>query len=413
MMPDNLLASASRQDFADLIAYLETMHAQTGSGLTSADGDVEIPRLAVPINFRAVNKLKFDNPVWCGAVPGLPGRLAVVEHQEARIWLISCEDGGSRQLFLELSDQVKYGNNWGLMCLAFHPQFATNHRYFLEHEVEDGGRVDTIVVERTAQADLQADSGQPSKKLIGVEQPAFNHNGGCIAFGTDGMLYVAFGDGGPQRDPNGYCQDRSILHGSLLRLDVDRAGEDGAAYAIPADNPFLDAAARDAGVRPETWAYGFREPWRFSFDAQTGDLWLGDVGQDKFEEVCLVRRGENHGWNVFEAFDLFSDEYKRADEQYTPPVFAYHHRIGVSVTGGHVYRGKRSPSFDGVYVFGDYETRRIWGLRLEDGQVSAIRELGESPEHVASFGVGPQGEIYLVGYEGTVFQLDLSGTRFE
>jgi glucose/arabinose dehydrogenase len=197
----------------------------------------------------------------------------------------------------------------------------------------------------------------------------------------------------------------------MLRIDVDHADEDRA-YSIPSDNPFVDAHRDDASIRPETWAIGFREPWRFSFDAQTGALYVGDVGQNKFEEICIVRRGENHGWNVREGFAPFSDQYRRNDERYIEPIFAYQHGLGFSVTGGFVYRGTRNRSFDGVYIFGDYNTRRVWGLRQKHGIVETVAEIGTAPSGIASFGVDQQGEIYLVTYMGTVFHVDLTGVTF-
>lgn len=413
MMPDNVASTLSRDEFADLIAYLETLHHAGITGLRGPDDPVRVSRLAEPARLVAIHppELDFANPVWCGAIPGLAGQLAVVEHQEAKIWRLQPTSGGwQKQLFLDLSGQVKYGQNWGLMCLAFHPRFPENRRYFLKHEVEEQGGVKTTVVERRAAVDLARDAGTPSRRLLEVEQPAFNHNGGCIAFGPDRMLYAAFGDGGPQRDPEGLSQNPCVFHGSMLRIDVDQQ-PDARPYAIPSDNPRFDGHHRCA--QPETWAIGFREPWRFSFDRLTGELWLGDVGQDSFEEICLVRRGQNHGWNVFEAYEPFSAEYRRAGQAYTPPLFAYPHSFGVSVTGGYVYRGCKAESFQGVYIFGDYDTRRIWGIKQQTGRVVAVRELGESPQHITSFGLDDQGEIYVVGYEGTIFHLDLSATRFE
>jgi hypothetical protein len=225
------------------------------------------------------------------------------------------------------------------------------------------------------------------------------------------MLYAAFGDGGPQKDPPGYSQNPRVLLGSMVRIDVDHAsGEES--YAIPADNPFVAAHARDSSIRPETWATGFREPWRFSFDIATGDLWLGDVGQNKFEEVCLVRPGENHGWNVREAYVPFSDEYRRDGETYTEPLFAYEHGLGFSITGGYVYRADPESSFDGVYIFGDYNTRRVWGLRQRNGKLLDVRELGTAPGGIASFGVDDQGEMLLVTYGGVIYQLELSETEY-
>ena len=300
----------------------------------------------------------------------------------------------------------------GLLCIAFHPEFKTNRRYFLKHQVAEESVVKTLVVERLASEDLLHDSGAPSRRLFEVEQPAYNHNGGCLAFGPDGMLYIGYGDGGFQRDPNGNGQNPHTAHSKMLRIDVDRQ-EDGRPYAIPADNPYLKAHERDPAVLPETWATGFREPWRFSFDPKTGKLWVGDVGQDRWESVCLVRAGENHGWNVYEAYEPFSNEYRREGEKFTFPLYAYPHSFGVCVTGGYVYRGGKAPSFDGVYIFGDYETRRIWGLKEEAGKLIAVREIGEAPQHIASFGVDENGDIYVVGYEGMIYRMDLSGSKFE
>jgi putative heme-binding domain-containing protein len=415
MMPDNLAFSISPQQFADLVAYLVTLHHAVITGFRGPGQPIEVARIARPVRFRAIHpaEMKFANPVWCGALPGVSGQLIVVEQQEAKVWRLERTAGGVRRhLFLDLGGQVKIGVNWGLLCLAFHPQFASNRRYFLKYQVDEQPTVKTTVVERRASEDLLRDSGAAPRRLYEVEQPAFNHIGGGMTFGPDGMLYIGFGDGGSQRDPDGHGQNPRTAHGSMLRIDVDRR-VDGRPYAIPADNPFVAAHQRDAAILPETWAIGLREPWRFSFDAKTGDLWVGDVGQDKFEEVCRVRAGENHGWNVYEGYERFSDEYRREGERFSFPVFAYPHSFGVSVTGGYVYRGKLAPSFEGVYIFGDYETRRVWGLKEENGRLATVRELGESPEHLASFGVDENGEIYVVGYEGTIFRLDFSESTFE
>jgi putative heme-binding domain-containing protein len=414
MMPDSLAFSASPAQFADLIAYLETLRFAVASGFQGPQQPIEITRLERPVELRPIHStdIQFANPVWCGALPGVPGQMLVLEQQEAKIWRLEQTGGITRRhLFLDLTGQVKYGQNWGLVCLAFHPQFKTNRRYFLKYEVEERPAVKTTVVERRASDDLLSDAGVPSRRLFAVEQPAFNHNGGCIAFGPDSFLYIGFGDGGFQRDPNGNGQNLHIAHGSMLRIDVDHRDQ-GKPYAIPADNPFLEAHRRDPAILPEIWAIGFREPWRFSFDPKNGDLWVGDVGQDTFEEICRVKAGENHGWNVYEGFEPFSEEYRRADAKFTFPLFAYPHRFGVSVTGGHVYRGSRSRSFAGVYIFGDYDTRRIWALKEKDGRLMAVRELGESPQHIASFGLDENGEIIVVGYEGKIFHLDLSRSTF-
>jgi glucose/arabinose dehydrogenase len=166
-------------------------------------------------------------------------------------------------------------------------------------------------------------------------------------------------------------------------------------------------------VRPEIWALGFREPWRFSFDSLTGDLWVGDVGQDRIEEVSIVRRGENLGWNVYEGFDLFSTRYRRDGEAFVPPVFAYNRRLGNSITGGYVYRADASSPFYGVYVCGDYNSKRVWGLRQSGRRLTGAWQLCASPQSVASFARDEAGALYLVGYEGTVYRLDFGAASAE
>jgi glucose/arabinose dehydrogenase len=194
----------------------------------------------------------------------------------------------------------------------------------------------------------------------------------------------------------------------MLRIDIDHPDGDRP-YAIPGDNPFR---SRD-GAGPEIWAYGFREPWRFSFDSATGDLWVGDVGQDRIEEVDVVRRGENLGWNVYEGFDLFSGRYRKEGASFVPPVFAYTRRLGNSITGGYVYRGAADSPFNGVYVCGDYNSKRVWGLRQSDRKLTGIWQLCTSPQSIASFGRDETGAIYVVGYEGTIFKLDFSAASTE
>ena len=206
----------------------------------------------------------------------------------------------------------------------------------------------------------------------------------------------------------GNAQNRLLLRGKIMRIDVDGVEEDRA-FRIPSDNPFVGVP----GMRPEIWAMGFREPWRFSFDAVTGDLWVGDVGQDLFEEVGIVRRGENHGWNVYEGFAAFSNRRRSPETEYVFPVFAYSRKYGPSVTGGFVYRAEPQSSFNGVYIFGDYEKRYIWGLTQENRTLKKIRQIGMAPQRIVSFGMDARGELYVVGYEGTIYRIDLSDSVFE
>lgn len=413
-MPADLHNTLTQAEFADLMSYLETLKFALHEGYADGGRKVSIPSLSPPVGIQPIHspEMNFENPVWCGALPGTASDLLVVEHMTRRIWRLIRDAGPMRkELFLELGDDVHTGANQGLMCIAFHPQFVKNRRYFLEYEVEEDGQVKTTVAERLAAPNGLTDSGQPSRRLLETFQPAFNHNGGCIDFGPDGMLYAAFGDGGPQKDPHGYSQNPRVLLGSMLRIDVDHQDE-GLPYSIPKDNPFWEAHSADPEVRAETWAIGFREPWRFSFDAQTGELYVGDVGQDKFEEVAIVHRGDNHGWNVREAYAPFSSEYARNNETYQDPVFAYPHGLGFSITGGYVYRGSRSPSYAGVYIFGDYNTRLLWGLRQQNGKLQSVVRIGAAPNGIASFGIDQRGEIYLVTYKGTIYHVDLAGSVF-
>ncbi|MEW6156805.1 MAG: PQQ-dependent sugar dehydrogenase [Verrucomicrobiota bacterium] len=415
IMPEGLAAGLSQQEFADLISYLETLKIAPLTGFAGRNQPVEIPRLDPPVAFRRFHSedIRFAGPVWFGQLPGFTNQFLVLEHQEGKIWRLEKTSGGDRKhLFLDLSDTVSVGPVEGLMCLAFHPRFTLNRKFYLKHESRSSGALKTLVVERVATPDGLHDSGKVSRPLFVVDQPAYNHNGGCLVFGPDDFLYIGFGDGGPQRDPMGYCQNPRDPLGSILRIDVDQSAA-GKPFGIPTDNPFLKAHQRDPTIMPETWAIGFREPWRFSFDPVTHDLWVGDVGQEKYEEVGIVRAGENHGWNVQEGFEDFSDEYRRPQEKYVPPIFAYPHSFGVSVTGGYVYRAKAHSSFYGVYIFGDYESRRLWGLKQRGRRLEAIREMGRAPSRIASFGIDADGELYVVGYEGAIYRLDLTGTRFQ
>jgi glucose/arabinose dehydrogenase len=216
------------------------------------------------------------------------------------------------------------------------------------------------------------------------------------------------GDSGPQQDPQGNSQNLSVPLGKMLRIDVDRK-EDGKEYAVPPDNPFVGRP----GVMPEIWALGLREPWRFSFDEASGDLWVGDVGQDLYEEVDVVRRGENYGWNVYEGFEPFSNRYRREGESFVAPVFAYSRKYGASVTGGYIYRAEPKGSFYGVYVFGDYQTKRLFALTQEGRSLKKIRQIAAPPQMPVSFGRDEGGAIYMVGYEGTIYSIDLAHATFK
>ncbi len=423
LMPEGWQAGMSREEFTDLIEYLVTLR-QPESALTSHRGlPANIPELAKLITLRPFfsEEMRFPHAfvqkpgdvrfglVWFEPLPGASNAFVAV-HQTGKIWLIEKQGTNDvKTLFADVAKDIfnERGPN-GLLGMAFHPKFRENRRYFLKHQVFEEGKIATTVVERRAAADLRSDSGQPSRRLWKAVSATQDHSGGCIGFGPDGFLYIAMGDTGPQQDPQGHGQDLTTHLGKILRIDVEHT-DAGLAYAIPADNPFRDRA----DARPEIWAYGFREPWRFSFDPVTRDLWVGDVGQDRVEEVAIVRRGENHGWNVYEGFEPFSNRYRKDGVNYVPPVFAYRRKFGNSITGGYVYRGDKRSSFYGVYICGDYTSRRIFGLKQQDRALQVVRQIGTAPQGIASFAIDERGEIYLVGYEGMVYQLDLAGAVFE
>ncbi|HUF89958.1 MAG TPA: PQQ-dependent sugar dehydrogenase [Gemmatimonadota bacterium] len=339
-----------------------------------------------------------DFPVWLVSPPGDP-RLFVVE-KGGRVVIV--EDGMARpQPFLDLRGQVSTGNEQGLLSLAFHPDYATNGRFFVDFTDPAG---DTRIVEYRVSTDdpERADPGS-ARLVLTIEQPFGNHNGGLILFGPDGMLWIGTGDGGSGGDPQGNGQNRGVLLGKLLRIDVDA----GLPYGIPSDNPFVDTA----GARPEVWAYGLRNPWRFSFDRETGDLYIGDVGQNRFEEIHAVRgagRGLNYGWNVMEGEHCFEPADGCDRSGLTLPVTEYGHGEGCSVTGGFVYRGAAIPDLRGIYLYSDYCRGFVRSLRFASGVATDERrwtELEPADNSVTSFGEDASGEIYLLTAGGTVHRI--------
>ena len=417
LMPESLQAGLSLQEFTDLTEYLATLK-QPESTLASNHGmPGVIPQLAKPVIARPFFSQEFKLPgekaqtglTSFHQVPGFSNVFLVV-HQKGIIWRMEkTATGEEKTVFADLIGEVFYerGPN-GLLDVAFHPKFRENRKYYLKYQVFEEGTVATIIVEKTFAGDFKSDSGQPPRRLMKIVSVAEDHSGGCLQFGPDGYLYIVMGDTGPHHDPNGHAQNLQLLLGKLLRIDVDRT-EGELAYAIPADNPFRDRP----DARPEIWAYGFRNPWRFSFDPVTGELWLADVGQDRVEEVDIVHRGENYGWNVYEGFEPFSNQYRKEGRNFTPPVFAYKRKYGVSITGGYVYRGDKRSSFYGVYVCGDYVSKRIFGVTQENGTLKAVRQIGSISQGLVSFGTDEAGHIYAVGYEGMIYQLDFTEARFD
>ncbi|MGA1517376.1 MAG: PQQ-dependent sugar dehydrogenase [Phycisphaerales bacterium] len=336
-------------------------------------------------------------PTQILARPDREGSFVVLE-QSGRIVSLdaSNESGADATVFMDLTDRVNFGSNEeGMLSLAFHPKFAENGRLFAYYTAKSPRRV--VISE--FKLDESGTKGVPGseKTILEIPQPFWNHNGGTLAFGPDGMLYAAIGDGGAAADPQGHGQNLGTLLASVVRIDVDDVPE-GRAYGIPADNPFVDRA----GARPEIWAYGLRNVWRMSFDRKTGDLWAGDVGQNKYEEIDLVVKGGNYGWNRREGFHPFgrADGPEPADP-FLDPVVEYPRNEGVSVTGGHVYRGP-AKALDGVYLYADYAMGTIWGLRrAADGSLVGPEVLVRRPGSlISSFGEANDGTLYITTFEG-------------
>ena len=325
------------------------------------------------------------------------GRLLVTE-QDGRVWAFdpSVSEVPAATEFLNITDRVSSRRSEeGLLGLALDP--ADEQFLYVYYSAADPRR--SVVSRFTLAADQSRVDPDSELVILEVGQPYANHNGGQIAFGPDGHLYIGLGDGGSAGDPLGSGQDTSTLLGSILRIDVSQATPERP-YAIPSDNPFASG-----GGRGEIWAYGLRNPWRFSFDRATGELWTGDVGQNRWEEIDLIERGGNYGWNRLEGNHCFSA--RDCDRTGTvPPVWEYSlDGQPCSVIGGYVYRGAAIPWLRGVYVYGDFCTGEVFGLRYADGQVIEHQRLADTRRRIMSFAEDYEGELYLLSQKSGIYRL--------
>jgi len=325
------------------------------------------------------------------------GRLYITE-QPGRVRVL--QDGQLLATpFLDLTDRVgSRANERGLLSIAFSPDFPQSRRFFVNYTAHNGH---TVVSGFIADADgLTADAAS-EWEVLRIEQPYANHNGGQITFGPDGMLYVGMGDGGSAGDPQNFAQNMRSLLGKMLRIDVSASSADQP-YRVPADNPSLGAEAR-----PEIWASGLRNPWRFSFDRLTGDLFIADVGQNKVEEVNFQparRGGQNYGWKFREGFEPFAGDPGQI--ALTDPIHQYTHREGgCSVTGGYVYRGAALPALVGAYIYGDYCSGLIWALRRNGAGEWQNETLFSTAANISSFGEDEAGELYVLDHGGAIYKL--------
>lgn len=335
-----------------------------------------------------------------------------VASQRGRIWTFENRaDVAGSHLFLDLRDRVydwqnMGANEQGLLGLAMHPDYQQTGFFYVYYSLADAKK---SILSRFSRSSDDPNRADPDSELVlmEIEQPYQNHNGGSIEFGPDGYLYIGLGDGGLRNDPLAAGQDRSQLLGSILRIDVN-GGSNGTPYGIPSDNPFVGVA----GAREEIYAYGLRNPWRIAFDKATGRLWAGDVGQELWEEVIVINKGDNHGWSRREGTHPFGGlDSPDQSVALVEPVWEYDHQIGKSITGGRVYRSNRLPVLSGKYLYADYVTGTIWALTYDAEQNKAIRNeqvISESVP-VLAFGEDADGEIYYLTSSGKgqcIYQFD-------
>lgn len=412
---------ASRRVGLGLAAVL--LAPSLGSAVALADEPGLLPKLATEVAFPNV---KFDRPVELTEPRDGRGLLFVVEQHKATIQSFPNErDTTDKQLFLQLPDPINRGNEEGLLGLAFHPNYKENGQFFVYYSANDakqGHRRRSVVSRFLVSKDdpRKADPSSEQRIWVSADDPFENHNGGCIMFGPDGYLYITLGDSGAADDPLLSGQNPSDWFGSILRIDVDHPAK-GKAYGIPKDNPRLHDPRKFRDWAPEVYAIGLRNVWKFSFDRQNGTLWAGDVGQNLWEEVDIIVNGGNYGWSVREGTHPFPKRQKRPVRKadLIEPIVDYPHAPnkdrkddGKSVTGGFVYRGKALPELLGVYVYADYDTGRIWGLRVnEKGELLANAELidlkakGQPKLNIATFGEDVAGELYIGAFDGRIHRL--------
>jgi glucose/arabinose dehydrogenase len=344
--------------------------------------------------------------------------LFIVEQHTATIWSFPRDrNTNAKRPFLKLPDKINKGNEEGLLGMAFHPRYKENKYFFVYYSADDRGKRRSVVSRFKATSARVADPRSEMRIWVSAEDPFENHNGGTIAFGPDGYLYITLGDGGAADDPMSSGQNPTDWFASILRIDVDHPSGTKR-YGIPADNPALRSQAF-AHWAPEVYCIGLRNVWKFSFDRATGDLWAGDVGQNLWEMVHKIENGGNYGWSIKESFHPFQPQRRQRPDpasKIAPPIVEYPHAptrtradTGLSITGGYVYRGKKIPSLVGVYVYGDFDSGRIWGLRYEDGNVitsGELIDLRRNPKlNIASFGEDAQGDLYILAFDGRIHEL--------
>ena len=345
----------------------------------------------------AFPKLVFNQPVAIVTPSDGTNRLFVIEQAGVVRVFENSQTVGASTIFLNISTQVLFGGEQGLLGLAFHPKYAINGYFYVDYVANNPLRT---VIARYSVAPNNPNQALENSELVLLEvnQPFSNHKGGQLAFGADGYLYIGLGDGGSGGDPFGNAQNRSILLGKILRINVDLPSK-GRNYSIPADNPYSGNAL---GYKEEIYAYGFRNPWRFSFDSPTGRLWVADVGQDQREEIDFVEKGKNYGWNIMEGTLTYSSGSQIGLEL---PVWEYNHSEGIAVIGGYVYHGSSLTGLNSKYLYGDYGSGKIWALQYDGVAVPVNTLLADTGLNISSFGVDEKNELYFCSLSGEIYLL--------
>ena len=386
--------------------HLKICFAIAASLLGAANALADVDESALPLQVqRAFPNLRLRRPVVIANAGDGSNRVFFVT-QQGVIHVVPDDPSVKKTAtFLDIESRVVYKdkeNEEGMLGLAFHPHYKRNGLFFVYYTTSDAPHTSVVSRFRVSDDDPNQADPESEEEILRVAQPYWNHNGGGLAFGPDGYLYIALGDGGSGNDPHGNGQNLETLLGSILRINIDRK-DDGKNYAIPKDNPFV----RHERARSEIWAYGLRNVWGMAFDRKTGQLWAADVGQNIWEEINLIHRGGNYGWNLREATHKFGEHGSEARPDLIDPIWEYHHDVGKSITGGSVYRGKKLPRLAGAYVYADYVSGRVWALRYDANkkQVVANHSISAKSMPIVAFGEDEQGEIYFTDSFGFVYQL--------
>ena len=353
----------------------------------------------------AFPNLSFDRLVGLTSSYDKTNRIFAVS-QKGKLYVFENRtDVDSYTVFLDITEKVRSkGNEEGLLSLVFDPDYSTNGRFYVYYSASNPTR---SIVSMFLVDENNPNKGNPNSEIVILEipQPYSNHNGGSLVFGPDGYLYIGLGDGGSSGDPLGNGQNPNTLLGSILRINLSKISKMNP-YLIPEDNPFVDVEE----IQDEIWAYGLRNPWRMSFDSLNNNLWVGDVGQNSYEEINIIVSGGNYGWNIMEGFHCYNPKNDCAQSDLELPVFEYEtgKKGNCSVVGGPVYNGSKFTQLTNAYIFGDYCSGKIWALKYGSEGEILVDLITDSRIYISSFGEGEDGELYILGLEGNIYKFVLN-----